>query len=92
MNAAHIGLPVPEKLKSILEQLHDRDSGRVQMNLHMLYLTNNACYKAGRIITPKGIMVHSTAANNPRLSRYIAPDDGLIGVNANDNHWNTGIP
>ena len=26
-NAAHIGLPVPEKLKSILEQLHDRDSG-----------------------------------------------------------------
>ena len=28
-NAAHIGLPVPEKLKSILEQLHDRDSGEV---------------------------------------------------------------
>jgi len=26
-NAAHIGLPVPKKLKSILEQLHDRDSG-----------------------------------------------------------------
>ena len=25
-NASHIGLPVPEKLKSILEQLHDRDS------------------------------------------------------------------
>jgi toxin secretion/phage lysis holin len=24
-NAAHIGLPIPEKLKSILEQLHDRD-------------------------------------------------------------------
>ena len=23
-NAAHIGLPIPEKLKSILEQLHDR--------------------------------------------------------------------
>ena len=24
-NASHIGLPIPEKLKSILEQLHDRD-------------------------------------------------------------------
>jgi len=24
-NAAHVGLPIPEKLKSILEQLHDRD-------------------------------------------------------------------
>ena len=24
-NAAHLGLPVPEKLKAILEQLHDRE-------------------------------------------------------------------
>jgi len=24
-NAAHVGLPIPEKLKSILEQLHDRN-------------------------------------------------------------------
>lgn len=24
-NAAHLGLPVPEKLKAVLEQLHDRD-------------------------------------------------------------------
>lgn len=25
-NAAHLGLPVPEKLKAVLEQLHDRDA------------------------------------------------------------------
>ena len=25
-NAAHLGLPVPEKLKVVLEQLHDRDT------------------------------------------------------------------
>ena len=25
-NAAHLGLPVPEKLKTILEQLHDRET------------------------------------------------------------------
>ena len=24
-NAAHLGLPVPEKLKAILEQLHNRE-------------------------------------------------------------------
>lgn len=24
-NAAHLGLPVPEKLKDVLEQLHDRE-------------------------------------------------------------------
>ncbi|ARP41383.1 hypothetical protein GTHT12_03458 [Geobacillus thermodenitrificans] len=34
------------------------------MNLKKLYLTKNECYKAGRKITPKGIMVHSTGANN----------------------------
>lgn len=52
------------------------------------FLTGNACYKAGRKITPKGIMVHSTGANNPKLSRYIQPDDGLLGVNPNKNDWN----
>lgn len=25
-NAAHLGLPVPDKLKAVLEQLHDRDN------------------------------------------------------------------
>lgn len=49
------------------------------MNLHKLILTENACYKAGRKITVKGIMVHSTGANNPNLKRYVGPDDGLLG-------------
>lgn len=26
-NATHLGLPVPEKLKNVLEQLHDKDRG-----------------------------------------------------------------
>ena len=51
------------------------------MNLHKLIFTNNACYKAGHKITPKGIMVHSTGANNPWLKRYVGPDDGLLGKN-----------
>ena len=62
------------------------------MNLHKLIFTNNNCYKAGRKITPKGIMVHSTGANNPWLKRYVGPDDGLLGVNKNGNHWNTPLP
>src|SRR5574344_1233896 len=62
------------------------------MNLHKLILTNNACYKAGKTITPKGIMVHSTGANNPNLKRYVGPDDGLLGVNQYGNHWNTAKP
>lgn len=58
------------------------------MNLHKLILTKNNCYKANRYITPKGIMVHSTGANNPYLKRYVGPDDGLLGVNKYNNHWN----
>jgi N-acetylmuramoyl-L-alanine amidase len=62
------------------------------MNLRKLILTNNACYKAGRTIIPKGIMVHSTGANNPWLKRYVGPDDGLLGKNQYNNHWNQDKP
>lgn len=62
------------------------------MNLRKQILTNNACFKAGRTITPKGIMVHSTGANNPWLKRYVAPDDGLLGKNQYGNHWNQDKP
>lgn len=36
------------------------------------YMTNNDCYKAGRTITPKGIMVHSTAAPGVMASDWYA--------------------
>ena len=62
------------------------------MNLHKLIFTKNACYKAGHKITPKGIMVHSTGANNPNLKRYVGPDDGLLGKNQYGNHWNQDKP
>jgi N-acetylmuramoyl-L-alanine amidase len=62
------------------------------MNLKKLILINNACYKAGRFIKPKGIMVHSTGVNNPWLKRYVGPDDGLLGKNQYNNHWNQEKP
>jgi N-acetylmuramoyl-L-alanine amidase len=58
------------------------------MQIRKILLTKNDCYKAGRYITPRGIMVHSTGANNPWLKRYVGPDDGLLGHNPNNNHWN----
>ena len=61
------------------------------MNLHTCLLTNNDCYKANRTITPKGVMVHSTGANNPNLRRYVQPNDGLLGENRNGNDWNRPI-
>lgn len=62
------------------------------MNLKKLIFTENECYKVGRKIKPKGIMVHSTGANNPYLRRYVGPDDGLLGVNQYNNHWNQHRP
>lgn len=56
------------------------------------FLTKNDCYKANRKIKVKGLMLHSTGANNPYISRYVQPDDGVIGKNKHGNHWNqTGI-
>lgn len=62
------------------------------MNLHKLILTKNECYKRGVPITPVGVMVHSTGANNPNLKRYIQPDDGLLGTNNGGNHFNQPRP
>lgn len=58
------------------------------MNLHKCIFTNNDCYKKNVKIKPKGVMVHSTGANNPSLKRYVQPDDGLLGDNLYNNDWN----
>lgn len=59
------------------------------MDLYKQLLTQNDCYQAGRTIVPKGVMVHSTGANNPWLRRYVAPDDGVLGT-PSSRHWNQG--
>ena len=58
------------------------------MNLHKLIFTNCDSYKAAIKIKPIGVMVHSTGCNNPNLKRYVGPDDGLLGKNQYNNHWN----
>ena len=67
------------------------------MRLIKCMLTANDCYKAGRTITPKGVMIHSTGANNPLVARYVQPVEGQsneaqlkaeIGGNRNANDWN----
>jgi len=62
------------------------------MNLHKQLATKNACYKAGQNIKPQGLMIHSTGANNPTLRRYVQPDDGFLGQNPNENHFNVDSP
>lgn len=59
--------------------------------------TESDCYKTGRSIRPKGVMVHSTGADNPLLRRYVQPSASApgreellaaLGENKNGNHWN----
>lgn len=59
--------------------------------------TNSTCYKGTGPMTIKGILWHSTGANNPSLKRYIQPSANdpnynnliqLIGKNTNGNDWN----
>ena len=56
------------------------------MRIRTQYLTQNACYAAGMTITPAGVMVHSTGADNPNVCRYV-PGDTVIGFNTGGNHW-----
>ena len=62
------------------------------MNLHKLILTKNECYQQGKPLAVRGLMLHSTGAPNTRLSRYVGPDDGLLGANQYGNHWNQFRP
>ena len=68
------------------------------MKLIRCILTENDCYQTKRTIKPRGVMVHSTGADNPTLRRYVQPVKGgdgdyaalmaQLGVNKNGNHWN----
>lgn len=58
------------------------------MDYRTLLFTKNDCYKANRKMKPKGIVVHSTGVNNPNLKRYVGPNDGRVGANLYNNHWN----
>ena len=59
-------------------------------------MTNSTCYKGTTKMKIKGVLWHSTGANNPWLKRYVQPTEGqyysslvqLIGKNTAGNDWN----
>ena len=57
------------------------------INIITAYATKNDCYIAKQPITPVGIVLHSTGANNPNLKRYVDYPSEL-GKNWYNNHWN----
>lgn len=61
------------------------------MEVIKAYAVKNLCYIAAQKMTPKGIVVHSTGANNPNLKRYVDCTEEL-GKNEYGNHWNQPKP
>lgn len=59
--------------------------------------TTSTCYTRTTTMKVKGVLIHSTGANNPTIKRYVQPSDNapdrqkmlqIIGVNNNRNDWN----
>ena len=57
---------------AIAQEFYDKFAGGISMNLLKCLLTENDCYKASCSIKPKGVMVHSTGANNSHASAVCA--------------------
>ena len=60
-------------------------------------MTQSTCYRKTRTMEIKGILIHSTGANNPYLRRYVQPDDNasnreellkILGKNTEVSDWN----
>lgn len=60
-------------------------------------MTQSTCYKGTRKMGVKGVLWHSTGANNTSIKRYVQPDDNapnraelinIIGKNNYGNDWN----
>lgn len=58
------------------------------LTIYSCLFTQSDCYRSGVRQKTRGIQIHSTGANNPNLSRYVQPDDGRLGLNANGNSHN----
>ena len=61
------------------------------------FMRQSSWYKSTGKVPVRGVLWHSTGANNPTLKRYVQPDDNaadraklleLLGVNKNSNDWN----
>ena len=58
------------------------------MEIIQAYYTKHPCYNAKKkAISPVGIFVHSTGANNRELRRWVDEPERL-GKNKYNNHWN----
>lgn len=86
-----------------IELPQDKGDGKTKMKYSssnkplVCMQTQSTCYKGTSKMTVKGVLWHSTGANNPNLKRYVQPSDDasdktawleLLGKNTYKNDWN----
>lgn len=71
---------------------YTRDNPPVQC-----FMRQSKWYRGTGTVPVRGVLIHSTGANNPYIKRYVQPDDtapdreellSLLGTNKNGNDWN----
>ena len=90
-----------EKIISSIEPPVDKGDNKMKYSETnkplVCMMTQSTCYRGSKEMTVKGVLWHSTGANNPTLKRYVQPDDDaanrdelikLLGKNSYDNDWN----
>lgn len=64
------------------------------------FMRQSTWYTSVGTVPVRGVLIHSTGANNPYISRYVQPDDDapgrerllkLLGKNKNGNDWNHSV-
>ena len=73
------------------------DPNKGQFNFLQCILTQSTGYSDGKLMSPKGILIHDTGVNDPTLKRYVQPSDktsnkdellNILGTNSAGNDWN----
>ena len=87
--------------KEIFNEFYNKGGNKMKYSANnpplICMQTNSTCYKQTSKMQVKGVLWHSTGANNPYLKRYVQPSDNdpnkailqsQIGINTARNDWN----
>lgn len=87
-----VEIPVEQSQEEEEEKYDPLDFHPIVCMMH-----NSTCYQQTSKMQIKGVLWHSTGANNPWIKRYVQPDDdapnrdellALFGINSYHNDWN----
>lgn len=91
------GLTKYDTIGETTQQTKVKESASMGFSPYVCMQTHSTCYQGTRAMDVKGVLWHSTGANNPNLKRYVQPYETdanyaeaiqVLGKNTNRNDWN----